>query len=265
MAEVREYSPGTPCWAELATPDLEASRTFYSELFGWAPYTVSTDQFGDYEIFALGDVQGPMVGGLIELADESERPSWTCYFAVDDVDTTIEVARSAGGQVYLEGTDMGHTGRTAMLADPEGAEFSLWQAYEIAGSEAAGVPGTMSWVELACRDREKNLHFYNRLFGWEPATTVYDHTLYTDWYLSRRPVAGMFQMDDGWPAHYPPHWIPHFSVADCDASAAKATALGARIQLPPRDTDRGRFAMLTDPNDARLAILTPKGWPASGR
>ncbi|GAA2738760.1 VOC family protein [Actinocorallia aurantiaca] len=258
MAEVREYSPGTPCWAELATPDLEASRAFYSELFGWAAYTISTDRFGDYEILALGDIQGPMVGGITELADESERPSWTCYFAVDDVDATVEAARSAGGQVYMEGTDMGDTGRTAMLAGPEGAEFSLWQAYEMAGAEAAGVPGTMCWVELACRDTEKALRFYNKIFGWEPVTRIYDHTAYTDWHLRGRPVCGMIHMGDRWPAHYPAHWIPHFAVADCDASAAKATALGAHIQLPPRDTDRGRFAMLTDPGGARLAILTPK-------
>ncbi|MEO3786845.1 VOC family protein [Actinocorallia sp. B10E7] len=259
MVEVRAYSPGTPCWAELATPDPEGSRAFYSELFGWASYTVSSDRFGDYTIFTLGDVQGPMVSGLIGLADESERPSWTCYFATDDVDATVEAARSAGGQVYLEGTDMGHTGRTAMLTDPEGAEFSLWQAYELIGAEVSGAPGTMCWVELACRDLRTALRFYDTVFGWKGVSRPRGDFPYTDWELSQRPVAGMVLMDERWPAHYPPHWSPYFAVADCDASAARAVDLGARIQLPPVDTEIGRFAMLTDPNDARLAVLAPPG------
>lgn len=32
----RDAAPlGAPCWADLATTDIAASRAFYGELFGW--------------------------------------------------------------------------------------------------------------------------------------------------------------------------------------------------------------------------------------
>jgi len=66
--------------------------------------------------------------------------------------------------------------------------------------------------------------------------------------------AGVMQQPPGLPA--PSHWLPYIRVADCDATTAKATQLGARsIVMPPTDIPNvGRFAVLIDPVGAAIAV-----------
>jgi predicted enzyme related to lactoylglutathione lyase len=35
MSERTSYTPSTPCWIDLSTPDIEAAAEFYGGLFGW--------------------------------------------------------------------------------------------------------------------------------------------------------------------------------------------------------------------------------------
>ena len=57
----------------------------------------------------------------------------------------------------------------------------------------------------------------------------------------------------------PPAWLPYVSVADCDATAKRAAALGARAIVPPVDMpDVGRFAVLMDPLGAVIGAIRGK-------
>ena len=98
MPEVTGHAVGRPSWAELASPDVKASRDFYCSLFGWYVYTLTVPEYDDYEIFTLGGVQGPEVAGMQRLADEAQPPSWSVYFRTDDVPATVEAVKAAGGQ-----------------------------------------------------------------------------------------------------------------------------------------------------------------------
>jgi uncharacterized protein len=54
----------------------------------------------------------------------------------------------------------------------------------------------------------------------------------------------------------PPCWLPYVAVADCDATAAKAKALGGQVVAPPTDIpDIGRFAVVVDPLGAAIAVI----------
>ena len=33
MSKVTSYAPGTPCWADLSCADIDASMSFYADLF----------------------------------------------------------------------------------------------------------------------------------------------------------------------------------------------------------------------------------------
>ncbi|MFD0899674.1 VOC family protein [Actinomadura sediminis] len=257
MPRVTGHEAGAPCWLDLASPDPEASKRFYRELFGWSSYTMALDAFGDYEIFTLGGTQGPRVAGLSALADGAQPPSWTVYFRVDDVDDTARAARAAGGrELFAPMAGLG-IGRAAMYADLEGADFALWQPTELAGMEIVREPGAMCWVELASRDIEGARRFYGEVFGWRPVEhRIYRAAPYTAWEVGGRPVGGMVFMDEHWPPHWGAHWIPYFWVEDCDATAWKATDLGARMAIPPTDIRPGRFATILDPTGARLAMIT---------
>ncbi|MEV5829580.1 VOC family protein [Spirillospora sp. NPDC052242] len=258
MPEVTGHEPGGPCWLDLASPDPGTSMRFYRELFGWSSYTLTQDAFGDYEIFTLGGTQGPRVAGMQTLADDTQPPSWTVYFGVADIAATGRAALAAGGRELFpprEGVGLGYA---AMYSDPEGADFALWQPTEPEGMEIVREPGAMCWVELASRDIERARRFYGEVFGWRSVEYEYYRAApYTNWEAGGRQVGGMVFMDEHWPPHWGAHWIPYFWVEDCDATAWRATDLGARMTIPPTAIPPGRFATIMDPTGARLAMITP--------
>jgi predicted enzyme related to lactoylglutathione lyase len=115
--------PGSLCWNELATRDIDAAKRFYEAVFGWQG---ETSAYGDtsYTEWKLG---GRTVGGMIQMNEQwpAEIPShWMVYFAVDDIDAAAGKARELGGKVAVEPTDT-PVGRFAVLNDPHGAVFSI--------------------------------------------------------------------------------------------------------------------------------------------
>ena len=52
-------------------------------------------------------------------------PHWIPYFQVADCDTAAAKAQELGGRVFVPPTDIPNVGRFAMLADPQGAMFSI--------------------------------------------------------------------------------------------------------------------------------------------
>ena len=62
-------------------------------------------------------------------------------------------------------------------------------------------------------------------------------------------------MDDSWPEDMPPHWMVYFSVADTDATAARASELGGAAPVPPTDIPPGRMAVLNDPQGGYFTVL----------
>ena len=117
--------PGTVCWNELMTPDLDATRRFYSAVFGYDWDDVDTGEGGPpYATFA---VDGRPVGGAMQLDPRQASttpPSWMADFAVADADATVAKARELGGGVSVPATDSSY-GRFAILTDPQGGAFAV--------------------------------------------------------------------------------------------------------------------------------------------
>jgi predicted enzyme related to lactoylglutathione lyase len=260
MPEVTGHAPGRASWAELASPDAKASREFYCSLFGWYCYTLTIPDYDDYDIFTLGDVQGPEVAGMQRLADDAQPPSWSVYFRTDDVHATIDTIKAVGGHELVPPIRVADLGEMALCADPEGADFALWAPGSLQGAGVVDEPGAMCWVELASHDVDQARRFYGEVFGWRTAERRY-YSPYTNLKLGEWSFGGIVDIDDlrtnGYEAE--PHWIPYFWVGDCDATAARTAGLGGRVLLPPTDIQPGRYSVLADPAGARLAVITPSG------
>jgi len=71
-------------------------------------------------------VDGRAVGGVVGLQDDPPgTPShWRVWFAVDDTDSTVDALVKAGGTVLAPPSD-GPAGRSALVADPQGAAFAV--------------------------------------------------------------------------------------------------------------------------------------------
>lgn len=255
-------APGTPHWVDLGSPDPEASRRFYGELFGWTA-DVSTDpQFGGY---ATCRKDGKAVAGIGGKMSQDQPTVWSTYVATDDANATAAKVEENGGKVVAPPFDIGDFGRMAVFADPAGAFFAVWQAGTMTGGELFNVPGSVSWNELTTRDPDGAKAFYGAVFGWQPKDMPSGDVTYTMWELGGRQIGGMMPMTgDAWAPEIPPHWMVYFAVEDADAAAAKATELGGQVQVPPTDIPVGRFAVLTDPHGAVFSVLTltePTPWP----
>ncbi len=74
-------------------------------------------------------VDGMPQGGMMPMPPQLRgMPSqWYPYFAVTDCDGTAERARQSGANIYVPPNDVPGVGRFAIIADPQGAVFSIIQ------------------------------------------------------------------------------------------------------------------------------------------
>ncbi|HEY2331192.1 MAG TPA: VOC family protein, partial [Acidimicrobiales bacterium] len=147
--EKTDYAPGTPTWIDLGVPDIPKAAAFYGSLFGWtAEEAGPAEETGGYCNFTY---KGHRVAGLGPAMNPGP-PFWTSYFAVTDADAAVAKAKELGGQVFAEPMDVMDQGRMAVLADPTGAAFSVWQAGIHKGAELVNEDNTWCWNELSTRD-----------------------------------------------------------------------------------------------------------------
>jgi uncharacterized protein len=127
-----EWTPseGVFVWDELVTTDVEGAKGFYGEVVGWESRDADMGNDFTYTLFSSG---GTDCAGCIPQPPGSEGgpPAWLTYLGTDDVDATIEKARSLGvTTVFTEPTDVPTVGRLAVFADPTGAVVGLYKAIE---------------------------------------------------------------------------------------------------------------------------------------
>src|ERR1700730_5026642 len=124
MPAMAEYPPGTPCWADLSTPDARESSAFYGGLFGWELHSPRGSDAGAYALFAPAGVPSRGVAGLMPPTRGQQRPAWTTYVSVADADATAALVSEAGGQVLLSPMDVNGHGRMAMFAAGQGGAIA---------------------------------------------------------------------------------------------------------------------------------------------
>lgn len=248
-----EHAPGTFCWAELATSDGPGAKKFYSEVFGWQADDMP---MGEGMVYTMLNLNGKVVGALYQKGEEmKEVPThWASYVSVTSADEIAAKAKALGATVVMEPFDVMEAGRMAVITDPTGATFSIWQSKNSKGYDTKGEPNTVCWNELLTNDTAKATEFYTKLFGW---TTKSDAGAmpYTEFKSGDEHVGGMMQIQpDMGPV--PPHWGIYIAVDDCDATAQKATSAGAQTYVPPMDIEKvGRFSTMADPQGGVFSII----------
>jgi len=257
MPKIEKHAPGNFCWVELATRDQSAAESFYSKIFGWSANHMSMGSDGVYTIFQL---EGRDAAAACTLRpDDLQRgvpPHWGLYIAVQSADASAARVPGLGGKVLAGPFDVGDAGRTAILEDPTGGAFCVWQPNKNPGTGVAGAHGTLCWCDLNTPDQARAGQFYSGLFGWqimkedEDPAHNYWHIKNGEEFIGGIPPASHHR------AGTPAHWLAYFTVSDCDVTAAEAKKLGATLYLPPTDfEDVGRMSVMADPQGATFAIF----------
>jgi len=271
MPERDGYIAGVPCWIDTSQPDPEAAVAFYSGLFDWEVEDVMPPgSEGKYFIARIrgGDVAG--IGGVAEGAPAIA--TWNTYVWVESADETAAKVTDAGGTVLMEPFDVMDSGRMAVLSDPEGAAFCVWEAKQHKGARIVNEAGSLNFNNLNTRDTESAKTFYGSVFGWralpmggyaqawrlpgygdhleranpglrEGMAAMGAPAGFEDVVASINPITGDQQ-------EVPAHWSVTFATDDADATARKASELGGSVVAGPFDAPWVRMAVIADPQGA---------------
>jgi predicted enzyme related to lactoylglutathione lyase len=255
MPVVDHSAPGDFCWFELATSDQNAAKSFYTALFGW---TVQDVPMGPGGLYSLLQLNGRIAASAYTmLPDESSAglpPHWKLYVAVTSADDTVRKASELGARIIDPPFDIGDRGRTAVIQDPTGAVFFLWQPNQRSGVGVTGEPGSFCWADLTTPDQARAKSFYEGVFGWN-VTPGRDNSGYLHIVNGQSYIGGIPPTRPG-SSRTPPHWLVYFAVGSVDTTIEKAKELTARTLFPPTDFQGvGRMAILADPQGAVFALF----------
>jgi predicted enzyme related to lactoylglutathione lyase len=270
MPERDGYIPGVPCWVDTSQPDPEAAVAFYRGLFGWEFEDVMPG--GSEGQYYIGRIRGGDVAAIGSIPESAPQMAvWNSYVWVDSADETASKARAAGGAAMTEPFDVMDAGRMAVLSDPEGAVFCVWQAKNNKGAQIVNEHGSLNFNGLATRDPDRAKTFYGAVFGWEtlrlPAGVMWTLPGYGDHLEANSPGLREQMAQMGAPEGFidvvaavtpitaddsetPAHWSVTFGVDDADATAAKARELGGEVVAGPFDAPWTRMAVIRDPQGA---------------
>jgi predicted enzyme related to lactoylglutathione lyase len=247
MSQRDGYQHGVPSWIAGAHPDPEQAVAFYTELFGW--------QAGERGEQVVCTLRGRDVAGFVR----GDAAAWRTNVWVDRADETAERATGAGGRVVTAPFDLPGIGRTAVLADPAGAVFTVSEPEPHRGALVVNEPGAWAMSALTTPDPEGAKASYGAVFGWQTDTFAAGDIEVTLWRLPgyeggepEQPVpadvVGVAAPGDA------PRWDVDLWVDDPDATAARAAELGGTVLMEPMDLAVGRRAVLADPQGATFSV-----------
>ncbi|HET6869227.1 MAG TPA: VOC family protein [Solirubrobacteraceae bacterium] len=265
------YIPGVPCWIDTNQPDAEAAVAFYSGLFGWEIEDAMPPESDRHYFMARirgGDVAGisPVPEGAPQIA------KWDTYIWVQSADETAAKVKAAGGTVVMEPMDVMDAGRTAVVSDPEGAVFCLWEPKRHRGAAIVNEAGSVNFNNMNTHDADAAKAFYGEVFGWGTipmggGAEAWTLPGYGDHLELLNPGTRERMASMGAPEGFidvvatltplpdhdgdvPPHWSVTFATDDVDVTARKASELGGQVVAGPFDAPWVRMAVITDPQGA---------------
>jgi len=119
---------GSFCWADLNAPDPVRAGKFYNQVFGWQIIEDKDDKPpSGYLHIKNGEDH---IGGIppVRLNNPRTPAHWLAYFLTSDCKGLIAKAKQLGAKAFLEPMLMENVGTIAILADPQGAVFALYQS-----------------------------------------------------------------------------------------------------------------------------------------
>ncbi len=252
----RDVAPrGAPCWTDLWTSDVDGSRNFYSELFGWEAQEPSPE-FGGYFMFTRQGV--PVAGGMGDMGDSPADDTWKIYLDTGDIKETVRVGEAAGAQFMFPPEPVADLGIQTVFVDPNGATLGAWQPGTFPGFTVLEEHGAPSWFELYARNYEGAVGFYQKVFRLGTRIVAdseeFRYTTLCD--EAGVELAGIMDAGASLPDGAASYWITYWEVDDIDASISKVQTLGGSVITDAMDSPYGRIATVADPRGAQFKLRT---------
>lgn len=252
--------PSSFVWYEFHTPDAKAAQAFYQAVFHWTtndagspdrPYTIiNADRVG--------------IGGFLQKPPASfasgATPYWIGYIGVADLDSALAKHQKLGGKVHRAAETIPGVGHFAVVADPQGAIFVLFQpanAQQQLERPKAGSLGSPAWHDLAAVDWESDFAYYADMFGWTKSTAMDmgPNGVYQIFASGSQPIGGMMTRMN---PTQPPGWLFYFHVEhDIQQAIDRVKQHGGTVIHGPSEVPGGqKIAHCLDPQGAIFAMVT---------
>lgn len=244
-------------WHDLITSDVAAAVAFYTAVTGWTVQEMPTGE-GQPPYTMWVNAAGEPVGGAAALTSKDVAmgtgPYWMSHVGTPDARSTYAEAMAAGASSLVPPTAIPGIGYYAVLADPQGATFAIYEPEAVATEPTTAALGSFSWHELATSDQDAAIAFYARLFGWESRGT-HDMKAMGTYELFGRGAhvyGGVFTREK---ATVPPNWLVYVRVADLEGAGAAVAEHGGEVMFGPCDVPGGdRITICRDPQGGMFAL-----------
>lgn len=244
----RQAPVGAPTWIDLTTSDTDRAKQFYGSVFGWT-FESAGPEYGGYTN-AFKD--GHYVAGLMLNDPQWGVPDvWATYFRTTDIHATLAKATDAGAVSCVAPMEVKDKGWMAVLTDPTGAVFGLWQPIEHHGFEVFGEAGAPIYHQLTTSDYAKALDFYRQVFGWQIETVSdSDEFRYSTANFDGEALVGIMDGTTDMAEGAPSNWFFFLGSDDVDKTVTLVKDNGGSVIRDAEDTPYGRLAAVADPTGA---------------
>jgi len=249
-----QYLPGKFVWADLFSSDMEASRRFYEQVFGWEWRRIK-DPPQPYGVFYLDG--NPVAGLAYRKAPDGEGSygRWIHYLSVKDVSASEMAISQHVGRTIVSRRSYADRGEFAIVTDSQDTLFGIIHASSGDPGDYRAANGEWIWRELFTRDMGAAIRFYTELFGYAAEEDhenrkVVEYLLESGGYL--RAGIGLLSPD----TDTAPAWLGYVRVGDVNAALRRALAHGGKLLYEPRpEVANGGLAIVADPTGANIGLL----------
>lgn len=245
MTKFADYDEAMPCWVDVMVgtdEEHEALRAFLSALFDWT-WQIGDPEMGSYALAITQDL--PVLGlGIMEGA----RGTTTAYFSTSDIDDAVARATDAGATVVVAPMPVTELGSMALLVDPVGASFGVWQPGTFQGFGVMHEINAPGWFEHTSEDPERATEFYLKWSGHQLASAGEGMTVLTNgdaWYADLAKVDGAS-----------PRWTPIYVVDSLERARDVITRHGGAILVDEMPVPGSAICVFTEPvNGNTMTIM----------
>lgn len=248
-------------WFEIMTDDLEKAMAFYKGVVGWQVRDSGMPGM-PYMIFGK---DGKDTGGMMSWRSmgSSQPPRIMGHIFTPDVEKEAAAVVADGGRLHRPVQGIPEVGRFAVVSDPQGADYLLFQPNptEVPPARLKPMePGAVGWCELGTTDWESAWTFYSKHYGWTKhmAVDMGPMGTYQTFMMTDTEGGGMMTV----PAERLPKgpaWLFYFTVEDIQAAAQRVKDSGGTITHGPAEVPGGAWVLQgTDDQGCRFALTAKK-------
>jgi len=251
MTTFTRHDEGMPSWVDTSVATVEQhhdKRAFLTALFDWT-WDVGPPETGSY---AVAHTNGRPVFGLGIGSGGSGQ--LVTYFTTSSVEDAVRRATELGASVVMGPLDIGDPGTMALLADPTGATYGLWQPNNFHGFGVQYELNAPGWFDHVSSDPERAGAFYANVSGHElnrPGGDMRVLQKGEQWYASFSQAA------DG----EEPHWRPIYVVDSLQRVHETVPRHGGAIVVEESPVPGSAICVFSEPVNGTLMTVMRAGEP----